>query len=387
MPERRNDRLISRRSLLKSLGVAAGASFAGSLRLSGSAAACIASTPSKRLGIVQDRRAPYRDDFINGIRLGWEGIAIAAIHSPNSVAEMRRAVSDLLDDPAIDDVVVRMNPAHSHWVLPSSTHPGYRRLVLADMGERVVVAPPAGLRRVSLGYSAASVALGEWTVEQFGGRVLLISSLEEAGFAAISGYRHGVTAGHGEIVETMVVDHPIGIDPRLVARRASDHVPDAIALFTQPDRAAEILRNLRDVGMGAIPVVASPFTVGEREIDPVFYGVYTLCGWSPSSVPGSPLAAVVGSFRELSGRVPGTSALLGYAVSRHIREIDLPIPVQVGTVVPDRSMAFIKPLTEELGQRRLPPASNGWCVPYGSIGAEGMLAYNNSYHTEVRTHG
>jgi len=308
---------LTRRSLLKSLGVVAGAAIIAPARLQGSEFGSGGFGNQLRIGVLQDARAPGTKEFLAGVRVGGaREVVLASTSERAGIAGLRAELSRLLDNSNVDVVIGRMNPLAAERLYDVlETRGGI--MVVADIGERVRSEPSSALFRSSLGYADSCWTLGAWGAAQVGRRVLVVASMEEAGHEAIVQFQRGVEASRGTVVDTLIVDGPHEtLSPDEIILRTHAHNPDLIALFVPSFVGAAIADRLHTTGMGTLPVVASPFTLGERGISRAFLGAYSLYGWNPAHGPTPGNLRFVQQYREMMGETPGTSALLGFKTTR-----------------------------------------------------------------------
>lgn len=162
----------------------------------------------------------------------------------------------------------------------------------------------------SLGLWRGAVALGAWSVQQYGPRGLLLSGITESGYDMLHCFEIGVTQGGGSALPAIVTHSPsVAFDWPTVLQQVREAEPDFVYALYSGVTAVEFLRAWRASGL-RIPLVASPFLIDEAILphhQGRAEGLYSASTWSPN-LENEVNQRFVAAF----GAEPDPFALLGY---------------------------------------------------------------------------
>lgn len=280
---------LSRRTLLRTMGAAAGAAVGGALLPRQARAAFHDSGgPGLRIGVVipQSRLLPgLGADLLAGLRLAGAG----AFRLQAATYELRQrdalaAAGELLE--AGQDLIVAMMSRNDADLLAPQLDAAGVPLVVSDVGAAMLrpKRQSASVFRSSLGHWRAAWALGQWAAANVGRRALIASSFYDSGFDTVYAFWSGFERAGGERPALLVTHRPDGgADDLAAAVRAAR--PDMIFASYSGRAAVEFAGSYAGLGLaGRPPLLGSPFFADESWAPaqgPAIHGALSAHSWAP----------------------------------------------------------------------------------------------------------
>jgi branched-chain amino acid transport system substrate-binding protein len=304
----------SRGRLLRLAGVGAGAAAAGPLLRVDEA---FGGRTAQKIGVLVPSGSRYPrmgENLLAGLELGLDRTGAAATslvvrHVEGGYAGAYGSARELLDGGA--DLVVAGVSAPVARQLEPLFRERRRPLIVANVGAHVVrpdERSPFVLHNSLLDWQAA-YSMGVWAAGHAGRRVLVLTSMADAGYDSIYAFRRGLATSGGRVVETIVTHAG---ETQSLRSRLDDlaETPSAVYVVASGKNAAEIVRAYRASGLRA-PLLASAFAVDDYVLPSLgagARGVRSVASWA-TAVADKDFAA---AYKQRSGRRPDAFAVLGY---------------------------------------------------------------------------
>jgi ABC-type branched-subunit amino acid transport system substrate-binding protein len=311
-----SERRYSRRQLLRlaggSAGVAVGAPL---LRVDGA----WAREAALKVGVLTPSGSHYPrmgENLLAGLELGLDrddapAASLVVRQVEAGYVGAHSAARELLDSGA--DVVVAGVSAPVAQQLEPMFRERRRTLLVSNVGAHVVRPEERSAHVVynSLLDWQAAYSIGAWAARGGAGkRALVLTSLSDAGYDNIYGFRCGLGTAGGRVAETLVTH--AGETESLLARLRALPGPHPTVTYVAASgvEAAKIVRAYRSSGLGA-PLLASAFAVEDYMLPSLganARGVRSCASWA-KAVGGREFDA---TFRRRTGHRPDGFAVLGY---------------------------------------------------------------------------
>ena len=218
----------------------------------------------------------YPGSFLNGLRSGIDQHSSIKKNKIELIIEpvnfgtpyaVKEKTQKLISENNVDLVVGVLNSEVASYV-GSIFKNAKLPVIIANTGESYLINESKQndfLFFNSLNLFQAAYHSGKYSVEKFGQKVAIITSLYDGGYDALFTFRQGVEAAGGTISETYLTgqNEPDFISGTLDKLKQSP--PDCIYLFMHGNESDEMIRNLHFSKLN-IPIVTTAFSTEEHRL-------------------------------------------------------------------------------------------------------------------------
>lgn len=251
--------LFTRRRLLQAATL-----VTGSVLLPGVASATVPAPREGQIGLLLPESAAG-DSFLAGLRIALPGQPMA-LRVPMGRLEVAEGAKRLLA-AGKTHLIGLMGPNLANAAAPVLEESG-ATLLAVDTGANLIRTDEESpqIFTHSLGLWRGAVALGAWSVQQYGPRGLALSGITESGYDMLHCFEIGVTEGGGSALPAIVTHlGPTSVDWAAIFQQVREAKPDFVYALYSGTQAVEFLGAWRASGL-RIPLVASPFLVDEATL-------------------------------------------------------------------------------------------------------------------------
>jgi branched-chain amino acid transport system substrate-binding protein len=315
---------INRRAFLKTAGMVAGAMASPPVHL-GVTTLLQLSRPL-HIGLLLPSSNTYPamgDNLKAGLELGFQSL----LADPDQVkiisAQVRQGYNraseraQQLLDAGADLVIAAINSEVADR-LQDLFQSRQRVLLAATIGEHAASLgkPNPYIFYNSLNYWQANWALGAWTAQNLGRRVMVISSFYESGYDGLYAFQRGVESAGGYVLGTQITHLPAdksGLDNTLHA--IQNQKPDVVFAAYCGQAGVDFLQAYRRAGLAErVPLVGSSFLVEEfisADLGQAAFGVKTCQSWAVN-LADSANQEFQKAYQKSTGKAADIFAALGF---------------------------------------------------------------------------
>lgn len=320
---------LSRRALLTTACVAAGALAAAPLVSYDALAAPLQTGKPLKIGVLlpQSRSYPTMGrNLLAGMRL-----ALQATNNHLAARPVELVIEDFgfsslrvvdgaykLINTAEVDILTGLIHAQSTTNLHALCEQSQTFLLVNNIAATIVSrkAQSPYVFHNGLNYWQANWAMGRHTAQHVGKRAVVVSSFYDAGYDSLFAFRLGYESAGGTILETALVDMP-GLTYNAAPHLATiqHHAPDVVYALLSEQMATRFLRDYAQSPLaGQMPLAAGGFTVEDH----LLAAQGTTARGIPNGMPWSHSLATAANrtftaaYQAQTGRTADVFALLGY---------------------------------------------------------------------------
>jgi branched-chain amino acid transport system substrate-binding protein len=307
---------VSRRNVLKMLGISSGVLMAGSPLTPFSMFAANSKNRTIRVGVL-NLKSPAASQIANetlaGIRIYANTSPGLTIHTvlrefDGGMANCVTAYNSLVNKSGVD-VVLGVTNRNTTQQLKETIHAQRIPYFEISAGERVADRADYSpyIFRSTLGMWQSGYLVGGWAAQNVGRRAFVASSVEECGYHHLEAFRHGFENHNGTVVSTVVTNAPANpISAAECVSQIKQAGPDLVhCLYTGAERD-EFLNAFRSAGLqGKIPIVGGLGFAAPTN------GVLQVSTWN-AALQNDANVTFVKSYATLFGKQPNAFAALGF---------------------------------------------------------------------------
>jgi branched-chain amino acid transport system substrate-binding protein len=284
---------INRRAFLKTASMAAAAMVSPKIHLGNLAGLQLSRPLCIGLLLPSSNTYPEMGNSLKaGLELGFQSLLADPDQVKMILAQVRQGYNragekaQQLLEAGADLVVAAVNSEVADR-LQDLFQSRQRVLLAATIGEHATVPgkPNPYIFYNSLNYWQANWALGAWTAQNLGQRVIAVSSFYESGYDGLYAFQRGVESAGGHVLDTLVTHLPAdqgSLDNTLHA--IQQQKPNVVYAGYCGQAGIEFLHAYRRAGLaGRLPLVGSSFLAEEfisADLGQATFGVKTCQSWA-----------------------------------------------------------------------------------------------------------
>ncbi|MEO5931913.1 MAG: ABC transporter substrate-binding protein [Candidatus Kapaibacterium sp.] len=335
---------ISRRSLLKGLGMLSGAvatasaiPMVSSKAFASDAVRMLSAHGTLKLGVLLPDScfspSPGTsmmngiDLYLNGLdgRIAGRKVKVVAENIGSGINGAVRGSRKLVEEQGADIVIGMINSRTTPLIRDIYEKNG-AVLIETNIGERIADdrSKSDHIFRNTLDNTAANYALGRWAAQNLGRRGMIAGSFYESGFDTIAAFRAGFTSAGGTIVDEQISCSPATMKHiSCVVASIGERRPDFVyALYSGHPAVSFIEAYGRKGKHAGVPLIGSGFLTEERllvDAGADANGIRSALPWS-AALQTAENQEFTERYRAKMGQLPNAFALLGYDSARIVAE-------------------------------------------------------------------